>query len=173
MRTVFVIASALALTACDPASGTPATDQASGAQPPATETPMEPAARPEVEVETFVRELYTQMFEDDLAPLDEANSELWTPEAWAAVEAAWARDPGAISVDPLCFCQDPTGMQAGEITAAFSGATAAEAVVELVRPDAPVQVTLRLNKIGDAWRIDDVLDPDGRSFRQALIAGEA
>jgi len=176
MRLVALLTTALVTTGCGPAaintSGEAASDAGVTEQTTA-QTGTQPQARAEVEIETFARELYTQMFEDGLAPLDEANSGLWTPEAWAAIEAAWARDPGAISADPLCFCQDPTGMEAGTITARFTGDDAAEAVVALSPAGEPVQVTLRLKRIDDVWRIEDVLDPDGGSFRQALADGRA
>ena len=176
MRIVTLLTAALLVSACGqaaPAETADAAAPADGAELTSASADIEPQARPAVEVETFARELYTQMFEDGLAPLDEANSALWTPEAWAAIEAAWARDPGAISVDPLCFCQDPTGMEAGDISARFTGDDTAEAVVALSPTGEPVQVTLRLKKIDGAWRIDDVLGPDGGSFRQALADGRA
>ncbi len=176
MRRTALLITALLATGCGPAAintGGEAASDAETIQQTAGQSDIEPQARPEVEVETFVRELYTQMFEDDLAPLDEANSGLWTPEAWADIEAAWARDPGAISADPLCFCQDPTGMEAGTITARFTGTDTAEATVQLTPAGEPVRVRLRLKKIDDAWLIDDVLDPNGGSFRQALADGRA
>lgn len=173
MRTALAILAATTLGACSPAQ-TQTTDAAArSTDSAASEQPIEPQARPEVEIETFARELYTQMFEDDLAPLDEANRGLWTPEAWADIEAAWARDPGAISADPLCFCQDPTGMEAGAITARFTGDDTAEAAVVLSPAGELATVTLRLKKVDGGWLIDDVLDPNGGSFRQALADGRA
>ncbi|MBN8551476.1 MAG: hypothetical protein J0L52_01105 [Caulobacterales bacterium] len=176
MRLVALLTTAILIAGCGPVSvntSDAAAADAGAAEQTAGQAEVEAQARPEVEVETFARELYSQMFEDGLAPLDEANSGLWTPQAWADIEAAWARDPGAISADPLCFCQDPTGMEAGDITARFIGDDTAEAAVVLSPAGEPATVTLRLKKVDGAWLIDDVLDPNGGSFRQALADGQA
>ena len=174
MRIAFVLGAALVLTACEPAPDARAADPTIAEdQPPATDAELEPQARPEADAEAFARELYTAIFEDGFSPLDEANSGLWTPQAWADIEAAWARDIGAISADPFCVCQDPTGMSAGEISAALTGDDAAEAIVEVIQGEDRVPVTLRLRRVDGAWAIDDDVGTDGRSFRQALASGAA
>jgi len=169
-------ATALVLASCNvTAEGDTATNDAAEAQT-ATQTSgpaVEPQALPTNEAETFVRELYTGIFEDGYSPLSETESGLWTPEAWEDIEAAWDRDPGAISVDPFCECQDPEGMQAGPIEVTLSDNQTATAVVQLVAADRRFPVTLRLKRGDDVWLIDDVVGANGRTFRQNLAAGEA
>ncbi|HRH19417.1 MAG TPA: DUF3828 domain-containing protein [Brevundimonas sp.] len=177
MRLVLLATAAvLALTACDPTAqgDTPAVTEAP-AEPAAQATgpDLEPAARPEVGPETFARELYTAIFEDEFSPLAEDQARLWTPEAWADIQAAWARDPGAISADPFCECQDPIGMSAGEIVATLSDPNTATVVVQVQGGDRRAPVTLNLKFVNDAWVVDDVISSSGGSFREALAAGEA
>lgn len=170
MRTAILALSLAALTGCGPTDGDPVPDQVEAA--PAAPAP-EPAAQAQVEAETFVRELYTGIFEDGLSPLSDDQSGLWTPEAWTDIEAAWDRDPAAISVDPFCDCQDPTGMRAGDIDVTLSDPQTATAMVQVVDPRGHFPVTLRLRRLDDGWVIDDILRADGHTFRQDLASGDA
>lgn len=166
----FVAVAVLALAGCDPTTGADASAE------PASPTPdpsVEPQALPTNEAETFVRELYTGIFEDGYSPLNETESGIWTPEAWEDIETAWDRDPAAISVDPFCDCQDPTGMSAGDIQVTLSDPNTATAVVQVIASDRRFPVTLQLKRLDDGWVIDDVVGSGGRTFREALAAGEA
>jgi hypothetical protein len=167
-------ASFLALVACAPATeGDTTTAAPAEAVTQTSGPPLESQAEADVAPETFARELYTAIFEDEFSPLGEDQSGLWTPEAWADIQAAWARDPGAISADPFCECQDPIGMSAGEIDATLSDPNTASVAVQVRSGDSSAPVTLNLRFVGDAWAVDDVISSSGRSFREALAAGEA
>jgi Protein of unknown function (DUF3828) len=77
---------------------------------------------------------------------------------------------GFVDSDPLCQCQDDTGMKAtvGSVTA--TGPNAADVVVNLVYPNDPaIALTLHLVPVNGAWRIYDLSAGDVKSYRADLI----
>ncbi len=64
-------------------------------------------------------------------------------------------------------------MSAGEIDAALGDPNTASVAVQVRSGDSSAPVTLNLRFVGDAWAVDDVISSSGRSFREALAAGEA
>lgn len=170
MRLVFLAVApilSVLLAACEP------TEVASPPEASQETAPTDAATADVAGAETFARDLYANIFNEGLAPLDDANRALWSQAAWAELEAAWAEDPGAITVDPLCSCQDPYGMALQDVSVGVADEGRVDAAVVLSRPDGQTSLTLNLVHEDGAWRIDDVSSEGDPSFRQALAAGEA
>ena len=77
---------------------------------------------------------------------------------------------GFVDSDPLCQCQDDTGMKTTVGSVTMSGASAAEIVVNLEYPnDKPTALTLHLVPVNGAWRISDLSTADQKSYRADLL----
>ena len=137
----------------------------------------------------WVLRLYAGYADDQFSPLA-------TPENWFGPElvAALAEDEritpagemGLIDADPVCSCQDPTGMKAEVTEAVMTGPAAARVKVKLQWPlppdpipsqipDYTQHVTLQLALVNGAWRIRDIGDGGGgeQSFLKYLQDGNA
>jgi hypothetical protein len=75
---------------------------------------------------------------------------------------------GALDADPICQCQDDSGMKSTVRSVALNGPAAATALVDLRFADAaiPVKLSLVLTKAG--WRIHDISSKDTPSLRAYL-----
>lgn len=77
---------------------------------------------------------------------------------------------GFVDSDPLCQCQDDTGMKATVGSVTMTGATAADVAVNLEYPnDKPLALTLHLVPVNGAWRIHDLSAGDVKSYRDDLL----
>lgn len=82
----------------------------------------------------------------------------------------------AFDADPICDCQDPTGLRLLSVTVPEFSESRATAVVFFdfgqgveVTPEAERRThTLHLRREGGAWRIEDVSNAEGWSFRASL-----
>jgi hypothetical protein len=77
--------------------------------------------------------------------------------------------------DPLCQCQDDTGMAAAAGEATITGPDAASVPVTLTFPAETSTLTLKLSRAGGQWRVHDITTPEMPSYAahlEALIAGE-
>ena len=76
---------------------------------------------------------------------------------------------GYVDGDPICQCQDPAGLQATVIHAAWNGSAKAKVQVSISLSGyeaRPATFSLIMTKAG--WRIDDVSSPDEPSFRRGI-----
>lgn len=125
---------------------------------------------------------------------DDQYSPFATPENWFGPElvAALAEDErltppgemGLIDADPVCSCQDPSGMKAEVTEAAMTGPAATTVKVKLQwpLPDNPIpeqipdytqRVTLQLAVVNGDWRIRDIGDGSDDSFLNYVQKGNS
>ncbi|HXC55250.1 MAG TPA: DUF3828 domain-containing protein [Rhizomicrobium sp.] len=77
---------------------------------------------------------------------------------------------GFVDADPLCQCQDDSGLKAKILSVTMKGAGAAIAVVDLRFPGGgPNPLTLHLVAVNGAWRIADLSSKDTASYRADFI----
>ena len=77
---------------------------------------------------------------------------------------------GFVDADPICQCQDDSGLKPKILSVAMSGANAATAVVDLhFDGGKPNPLTLHLVVVAGQWRIYDLSAPDTKSYRADFI----
>jgi hypothetical protein len=76
---------------------------------------------------------------------------------------------GFVDADPLCQCQDDSGLKSTVVSVTMTGPSAADAVVNLQYPDATVALTLHLVPVNGAWRIYDLSTGEVKSYRADLL----
>ena len=166
MRHVLVLtAAALALAACSPkAEATAADTTAASATTPAAEG-----------AEAFVRSLYstgnggTSSKEEDTSPWSTRTAALI-----AASESVTAEgDMGYFESDPICACQDDSGMMLRSVSVTSTGPDKADAAVvmewTMAQPVDTVRQTFNLVREGGAWKIDDIQRDQSLAFAQAPL----
>jgi hypothetical protein len=77
---------------------------------------------------------------------------------------------GFVDSDPLCQCQDDTGLKATVVSVTVTDPNAADVVVNLEYPnDKPIVLTLHLVPVNGAWRIRDLSTDELKSYRADLL----
>ncbi|CAN5188090.1 hypothetical protein BH10PSE2_BH10PSE2_09140 [soil metagenome] len=177
MRTILLGACALTLSlaACDDAAEKAAPAAPATAASANGAAPMAPAAATQT-AEAYTRGLYANVGGADFSSqTDTAGPQIYSASTWGKIQAANAKagegEMGPIEAEPLCQCQDNTGMTLASLTTTSTGATTADAVVGLKSPDGGITgLTLKLIKDGTSWKVDDV-QPDGDPGLLLLLAG--
>lgn len=182
MRIGILTAAALALAA----SACSAEKEADGPAPEATQaaTPAGRAAvyaAAEKDPEAFVRALYAYLAEPRTTP-DPAEASIApgrdplysrTMNALIGVddrEAAARNDSPRLVYDPICACQDSEGLTLQTATVTPDGPQAATVDVVFTLGPRRVSQTLKLLKEGPMWRVADVIDDQGKSLHDELMA---
>src|SRR4029077_7945770 len=75
---------------------------------------------------------------------------------------------GFVDADPLCQCQDDSGLEPKVVSVTMTGPNAADAVVNLQYPSETLALTLHLVLVNGAWRIYDLSMGDVKSYRADL-----
>ena len=91
-----------------------------------------------------------------------------TAELRRAVEAASDPEMGGLGFDYYCACQD-YGDVSYDITGVAINGDRATVALDFRSFRRMVQMELRMRKVGGAWQVDDVIDPEG-SLRESLAA---
>ena len=76
---------------------------------------------------------------------------------------------GFVDADPLCQCQDDSGLTSKVESVTMTGPNAADVVVNVQYPDATRALTLHLVAVKGAWRIHDLSMGDMKSYRADLL----
>jgi hypothetical protein len=78
---------------------------------------------------------------------------------------------GFVDSDPLCQCQDDSGLKWSIASATLTSPNAADVVVNLEYPSDKVTIalTLHLVPVNDAWRIHDLSAGDVKSYLDDLL----
>ena len=77
---------------------------------------------------------------------------------------------GFVDADPICQCQDDSGLKPKILSVAMGGANAATAVVDLhFDGGKPNPLTLHLVVVSGQWRIYDLSAADMKSYRADFI----
>jgi len=78
---------------------------------------------------------------------------------------------GFVDSDPICQCQDDSGLKATIASATITAPNAADVVVNLEYPSDKVTIvlTLHLVPVNGAWRIYDLSAGDVKSYRDDLL----
>ena len=131
------------------------------------------------EVSCFVRWIYSPGTLETLTPLGRDAPDLFSRSALDAMDNARSRSSDgrhpAFDADPVCQCQDPTGLRLISMTVPEASAQRAVAHVVfdfgrgggVTGPEDHINQTLILTKEDGEWRIDDLI-AGGSSFRAAL-----
>lgn len=75
-----------------------------------------------------------------------------------------------LNYDPICACQDADGFALTALKMTPDGDRAASADVTFTNHGQTQRQTLKLAKEGPMWRIADVIDGQGKSLHDALMA---
>ena len=76
---------------------------------------------------------------------------------------------GFVEADPLCQCQDDSGLQPKVVSVTMKGPNAADAVVNLQFPGETRTIALHLVPVNGAWRIYDLSIGETKSYRADLL----
>ena len=76
---------------------------------------------------------------------------------------------GFVDADPVCQCQDDSGLVAKLVSVTMTGPGAADAVVNLQYPNETVALTLHLVPVNGAWRVHDLSTGEVKSYLAALL----
>jgi hypothetical protein len=135
---------------------------------------LAPAAAPAAETpRAFVERLYAAYRNPDFSPLSRPER-VFAPPLVAAIgeDRRLSRDEvGFMDADPLCECQDPSGMRLsiGAVSEPARGA----AIVRVTLRFGPTDrrdLKLRLVRLASGWRIADVASADQPSLLADLRA---
>jgi hypothetical protein len=112
------------------------------------------------DVRAFVLALYGNYERDADANYLNSPEKVFTPRVLALMEAE-ARtikpgDMGVIESDPLCDCQDSTGLTGVTVAPSVAGPGRVRADVKFTISSQPVAVTLDIAAVNGAWRVADV-----------------
>jgi len=130
-----------------------------------------PATTPAETPRFFVERVYAGYRDPDFSPLKRPER-VFAPPLVAAIreEARLSRgEVGFMDADPLCDCQDPTGMRPSVTEATQTGATARVRVALRFGGDTR-RLALKLVRTPAGWRIADVSDPNEPSLLADLTA---
>ena len=170
-----LIASAVALLA-----GCSAEDKAKTATPAEPAVAALPPGRPAIYAaaaegpEPFVRALYAVYVAGgpkDTPPApgqDPIYSRMMNATIGADVRVARGEVP-TLNYDPICNCQDQDAFTLGSLAITQSGPKAADAAVVFTNMGETTRQTLKLVMEGPNWRVDDVVDAEGKSLAKALL----
>ena len=132
------------------------------------------AAGPPAETpRAFVDRLYASYRRESYSPFTHPERVFAPPLAAALAEDArlFTGEIGFVDADPICQCQDPTGMRAVVRALRQRGAAAAEAQVALSFGGASARnVTLTLVRTPAGWRVADIASPGEASYLRDLQA---
>lgn len=136
------------------------------------------AALDAASAKAFVEKLYSHYpskpgSRDAFNPTSKNASQVFDPGMIAAFreDTRLAHgEVGFVDSDPLCQCQDDSGMKATVASVTMAGPSAADVVVNLEYPnDKPIALTLHLVPVNGAWRIYDLSAGDVKSYRDDLL----
>jgi len=126
----------------------------------------------------FVEKLYshypTKPGQSEFNPTGKNASQVFDPgmiEAFREDTKLAGGEVGFVDSDPLCQCQDDSGLKAKVVSVTVTGPNAADAVVNLEYPSDKVTIalTLHLVPVNGAWRIYDLSAGDVKSYRDDLL----
>ena len=132
----------------------------------------------EKDAEAFVRALYANaaapLANDPAATaITPGRDPLYTRTLNALVGADFNAAKGEVpylNYDPICGCQDADGFALTALKMTPDGDRAALAEVTFANHGQTQRQTLKLAKEGPMWRIADVIDGQGQSLHDALMA---
>jgi hypothetical protein len=135
------------------------------------------AAPDSASARAFVEKLYTHYpskpHKRGFEPTGKNAGEVFDPGMIAAFreDARLANgEVGFVEADPLCQCQDDSGLKPKIVSVTMTGPNAADVVVNLqYSHDKPVALTLHLVPVNGAWRIYDLSTDDVKSYRADLL----
>lgn len=77
---------------------------------------------------------------------------------------------GYLNYDPICACQDQGDFTLDSVVVTQAGPSAAEAAVVFTNLGETRRQTLKLVREGQSWRIEDVIDAEGKPLSVPLLA---
>ncbi|HEX6661093.1 MAG TPA: DUF3828 domain-containing protein [Sphingomicrobium sp.] len=128
------------------------------------------AAQPAETPRQFLARVYAQYRHSNFSPL-ERPERYFSPALTAAIreDSRLAKgEVGALDGDPLCDCQDYGRLSANIRSLQQSGPTATARVLVTLGPKDTRNLRLSLVQTRSGWRVNDVIDPYGRSLLKVL-----
>lgn len=140
---------------------------------PAPKPPPAPAA-----AQTFVRGLYKAYADETYSPIGKAAPRVFDASTLALLRENERLTPegelGSWDADPICRCQDPTGVSAVIVGSRSTGKGKATVTVEVrFGEQTQGEVTFRLVATGGGWRIHDLESDEVGSLRDYTEAENA
>ena len=134
---------------------------------------LAPAAAPADTPQAFFTRLYASYRNRDFSPLTHPER-TFTPAFVAALKEdaqLFRGEVGFIDADPICQCQDPSGMRASIAGIQRQRAAAADVRVTLRFGGSDVRsIKLKLATTPAGWRVADIAAADEPSFLRDLQA---
>ena len=171
MRVILSAVAAALLAACSNPTTDPSGAQAVDAGPPGREAIYAAAT---TTPEAFVRALYAPYVAG--GPKDETPAPGQDPVYSRMMNATIGADfriakgeVTSLNYDLICGCQDQGDFTLDSVVVTQGGPNAADAVVAFTNAGATTRQTLKLQREGGAWKVDDIVGADGRSVQQETI----
>ncbi|MFD1610516.1 DUF3828 domain-containing protein [Sphingomonas tabacisoli] len=118
----------------------------------------------------FVTRVYAGYSDPRFSPLDH-KAAIFSPRLSAAIaeDARLAQgEVGYLDGDPLCDCQDASGLKA-RVTKVVRGRGGTDVIVSIdLGEPRPRSLRLKLVPTGRVWRVDDIASPSEPSLLNAL-----
>ena len=76
----------------------------------------------------------------------------------------------SLNYDLICGCQDQGAFTLDSVAVTQGGTNTADAVVAFTNAGETTRQTLKLEREGGAWKVDDIIGADGKSLQQETIA---
>lgn len=171
MRLIPIIVAVVALSACSEPTPPPADAPAAETGPPGRQAIY--AAQSEGP-EAFVRALYAPYVAGgpkDVAPApgqDPIYSRMMNATIGADFRIAKGEVP-SLNYDLICGCQDQGAFTLDSVVVTQVGANAADAAVAFTNAGETTRQTLKLQREGGAWKVDDIIGADGKSVQDETI----
>ena len=174
LQTILIVSTVALLAAC---SGE---DKSPTATPEAPAAASLPPGRPAIYAaaaegpEPFVRALYAVYVAGgpkDTPPApgqDPIYSRMMNATIGADVRVAKGEVP-TLNYDPICNCQDQGVFTLDSLAITQVGPKAAEAAVVFTNMGETTRQTLKLVMEGPNWRVDDVVDAEGKSLAKTML----
>lgn len=179
-RAVTAVLALAALAACSPSKEEAAAPASAAAASTGAAAMPAPAADPAESAKVWTTKLYSRYGAEGGFNSIVTRDGVWDPDMlalMARVDRAQEAGDGAIfDFEPLCNCQDDTGMTFRVTDASLSAPGKAEVTVTRTIGTESGDVKLSLVKVGGDWRIHDVATRDVESYAalltEAISAGD-
>ena len=171
MRLIFGVIAVALLAACSDQATQPTKDSTEATQPPGRDAIY--AAAPTTP-EAFVRALYAPYVAGgpkDATPApgqDPILSRMMNATIGADFRIAKGEVP-SLNYDLICGCQDQGAFTLDSVVVTQGETNAADAAVAFTNAGETTRQTLKLQREGGAWKVDDIVGADGKSVQDETI----
>jgi len=171
MRLIPIIVAVAAISACSDQTAQPAKAPAAEAAPPGRQAIYAAAG---TTPEAFVRALYAPFVAGGPreAPPAPGQDPIYTRMMNATIGADFRIAKGevpSLNYDLICGCQDQGVFTLDSVVVTQGGTNAADAAVVFTNAGETTRQTLKLQREGGNWKVDDIVGADGKSVQDETI----